>query len=102
MLLELDNYLDLFPEQGLRAEWMTTKETMRTKQLHKGNQIFTHKGRGIKVAKEGEDTNLFISIGQIGKIFYEHIIPTYTAYSCHYHLNSHSEQLAQKDSNYGN
>ncbi|RZJ88416.1 MAG: hypothetical protein EOO20_13715 [Chryseobacterium sp.] len=102
MLLELDRYIELFLEHELTAEWMTPKATMRIKQLHKGNQMFTHKGRGIKVGRDGEDTNLFISIGQIGKIFYEHIIPAYAAYSCHYLLNSHSEQQAQKDSSYGN
>ncbi|ATP55541.1 hypothetical protein CPT03_03220 [Pedobacter ginsengisoli] len=102
MMLEIDKYLELFPEQGLKAEWMTTKETMKLNQAHKGSEMFTHKGRGLKVSREGAETVLTVGLGLVGKIFYEHILPAYTAYTFNYHLDNKLAHQATKSSDNGN
>jgi hypothetical protein len=86
IMLEMEKFMDLFPKFGLKAEWMTPKETMKIKQSQKNAQMFTLKNKGIKITKDGVEGNMIVTHGLLSKMFFEHIYPSYIAYSCHYYF----------------
>jgi hypothetical protein len=85
-LLDLDAFIALAPKVGMNARWATVKETNKAKpKMRKG--LFIYKGSGIMLAmKEDVDFKepMFLAVGSIHKIIYEHIDPAYVMYSFHY------------------
>lgn len=89
MMLDLDGYIELFNKYDLTAEWASRKETARTKKLAKGYDIFEINNRGIKIRSKTDDSvDIWMSNGTLNRIFFEHVYPSYMAYSTLYYLGN--------------
>lgn len=86
-MLVLDKYMELYSEFDLKAEWASRKETAKANEIAKGYDIFKLKNRGIKI-KTGAEEDIWLSNGILTRIFFEHVYPSYTAYSTHYYLGN--------------
>ncbi len=85
-MLELNSFLELYSEFGLKAEWASTKETAKAQELGKDYGIFTYKNQGVKITlQEKDDFEGWLSNGSFLRIFFEHIYPSYVAYSTLYY-----------------
>ncbi|MBP6236681.1 MAG: hypothetical protein KA270_06870 [Saprospiraceae bacterium] len=84
-MLDLDSYMELYSHYGFNAEWASRKETTKEKELAKGYDILEHNHRGIKIKIDG-DKDMWLSTGTLTRIFFEHINPSYTAYSTKYYI----------------
>ncbi len=86
-MLDLDGYMELYDEFDLSAEWASKKETAKTAEVFKNHDIFKLNNRGIRIKpKENQDNDIWLSYGTITRIFFEHVYPSYMAYSTHYSL----------------
>lgn len=87
-MLDLDSYMELYKEFDLIAEWATKKETAKTNELAKGFDILKVNNRGIKIkSTELSKSETWLSIGTLSRIVFEHIYPSYMAYSAHYTIH---------------
>ncbi|GET34037.1 hypothetical protein PbJCM13498_29000 [Prolixibacter bellariivorans] len=84
-MLELDNYMELYSHYGFKAEWASRKQTTKAKEMVKAYDIFEHNHRGIKIKIDG-NKSMWLSFGTLTRIFFEHINPSYTAYSTKYYM----------------
>lgn len=86
-MLDLDNYMELYKNYDFTAEWATTKETAKANEIAKGYDILKSKNRGIKIkSKNNTDFDMWLSNGTLTRMFFEHVYPSYTAYSTHYYI----------------
>lgn len=87
-MFDWDGYIKLFNQFGLSAEWATKKETA-TKD---NSSIVKFKNKGIKIYF-GKDrkSDMWVSHGTLTKICFEHIFPSYMAYSMHYYFNEQEQ-----------
>ena len=85
-MLDIDKFMILFSRYKLKAEWLSRKDTMKLLDNKKDTGIFIYKNQGIKITDELTNNIAYLNVGLIGKIFFEHIYPSYTAYSCRYLL----------------
>ena len=84
-MLDIDKYLTLFQEFGLEARWLNRKDTMKLMENRKNdNPIFVHKNRAIEITDLSSGTKSQIATGLFNKMYFEHIYPSYTAYSLTY------------------
>ena len=79
-MLDLDKFISLHHQFGIRAEWASKKETHKVKEQGKGYDIFEFKNRGIKIESESKESTTWIGFGTLTRIFFEHIPPSYMAY----------------------
>jgi hypothetical protein len=86
-VLDLDNYLTLFPEFKMNAEWLTRKETMKAIEAGSKN-MFIKDHKCIRVTDEISKDHMYLAEGTFQKIIFEHIYPSYTAYSCRYYFEN--------------
>lgn len=86
-MLDLDSYMELYSHYGFKAEWASRKETTKAKELAKGYDILEYNHRGIKIKIDG-DKDMWLSTGTLTRIFFEHIYPSYTAYSTKYYIEN--------------
>lgn len=86
-ILDLDDYMKVFSKVGYKAEWGTTKETTKAKEIinKRMSGMLVYKNRGIKI-KVDDDNDIWLFNGNLLKIFFEQIYPSYTAYSTRYYL----------------
>ena len=87
-MLNLDEFFNLFNEFGLTAEWLSRSETMKLVENQKDNQFFIYKHRAIGVKDNLSQRISYLQHGLFGKIFFEHIYPSYTAYTFKYYLRT--------------
>ncbi|HWB95004.1 MAG TPA: hypothetical protein VG605_24280 [Puia sp.] len=103
MMLDLDAYIALASEVGLRAEWASRKETAKMKDRGAGKSIFLNDNQAIRVTVNlpsdtlPEDMTIYISAGMLTKIFFDFIMPSYTLYSYWYYF----ELMSRSDQNQG-
>ena len=86
-MLDLDKYMELYPQFDLKAEWATTKETAKAFELAKGYDLFKLNNRGIKITLN-DDQDIWLSPGTLTRIFFEHVYPSYMAYTTHYYIEN--------------
>jgi len=86
-ILDLDDYMKVFSRFGHKAEWGSTKETIKAKEIinKRMSGMLVYKNRGIKI-KVNDSNDLWLFNGSLLKIFFEQIYPSYTAYSTRYYL----------------
>ncbi|MBS1666321.1 MAG: hypothetical protein JST58_02995 [Bacteroidetes bacterium] len=90
-MIDLDSYLKLFEMFELTARWLSRKETAKVLEEHKGSQIFVYEHQCICIEDKEKTTTMYLSIGMLQKIYFEFILPSYTAYSSLYYLGIISE-----------
>jgi hypothetical protein len=86
-MLDLDKYMELYNQFDLKAEWATKKETAKAIELGKGYDLFKLNHRGIKI-KLNDDQDIWLSHGTLTRIFFEHVYPSYMAYTTHYYIEN--------------
>lgn len=86
-ILDLDDYMQLYSKFGYKAEWGSTKETTKAKEIinKRMKGMLVYKNRGIKIKVDGSN-DIWLFNGSLLKIFFEQIYPSYTAYSTRYYL----------------
>ncbi len=90
-MLNIDQYLMLFSNYGLKAEWLSRKETMKIVDNQKNSGLFIYKNRGIKITDEATKKIMYLNVGIFSKMYFEHIYPSYTAYTCRYLLEVNND-----------
>jgi hypothetical protein len=100
MMLDLDKYMELAGEVGLHAEWATRKQTARVKDQMGQKGLFLLDNQAVRITFRApqemvasKDMGIWLSGGVLSKIFFEHIMPSYTLYSYWYYF----EMLAGSD-----
>lgn len=91
-MVDIDKYMSLFEQFGLKAEWLTRGETMKIIENHKRSGLFINKNRAIKVTSVESNESMYLNNGIFGKLYFEHVCPSYTAYACNYLLESPNAQ----------
>jgi hypothetical protein len=93
MMLDLDKYMELAGKVGLHAEWATRKETARVKDEMGQKGLFLQDNQAIRITFQTppeldvpKDMEIWFSGGVLSKIFFEHIMPSYTLYSYWYYF----------------
>ncbi len=86
-MLDLDSFLKLFSEFNMTAKWVSRKETMKIVKENKGREIFVHKNQCISVTHNVSKKSMYLSIGILNKIYFEHIYPSYAAYTILYYFS---------------
>lgn len=71
LAIDIDALLSFLNENGVKAEWMTTKETHRSKE--RGGKMFVYKNRAIKVYTG--DKNVILGDAFIVKLLYDNLTP---------------------------
>lgn len=97
-MVDLDAFLKLFPQYGLTAEWLSEKETAKLLANKKDHQLFLFKHRSIKVTDNESKKSCHLNHGIFGKLYFEHILPSYVAYSCRYLLGL-ADDPSERDTN---
>jgi len=87
-VVEVEAFMKLFSDYGMTAEWMTTKETMRLKEKYKLDELFTMAKRGIKLTHDETNQVSYLHHGIFNRLYFEHIYPSYVAYSQLYSFKS--------------
>lgn len=85
-MLELEPYMQLFEAFDMKAEWLSKKETMKTVEGQKDHGAFIFNHQAIQVTHNTTQQDSVIATGLFGKMFFEHILPSYTAYTQSYFL----------------
>lgn len=73
MTIDINKWMNLLSERGIKARWMTEKETARINSSHKGLRPFILKKKSIELT-EG-DLKSYISDGIFAKMFYRFMRP---------------------------
>jgi len=99
-MIDLDNYLKFFEIFELTARWLSRKETAKVLGQNKNNQIFVHEHRCICIEDKEKTKTMYISIGMLQKMYFEFILPSYTAYSNLYYfgIDTEDNKVSQKPS----
>jgi hypothetical protein len=79
--IDFDALLEMFRDIGLKARWLTTKETVKMKEGETTKSIFTVNKRAIGISGQTEDKEIILGGGIISKILYDNIYPSNIAFS---------------------
>lgn len=82
--IDLDSLIDMFNDLGLKARWLTEKETAKIKQGEKTKSIFSVNNRAIGVSGHADKKEVILGGGIISKILYDNIYPSNIAHSLKY------------------
>jgi hypothetical protein len=85
-MINLDGYISLFKHFGLSAKWVSRKETAKILEQNKEAQIFVHQNRCICIEDEKKTKTMYLSLGILQRMFFEFILPSYTAYMTLYYF----------------
>lgn len=98
-MLDLDNYIELYKEFDLVAEWGTRKETAKMNDFGKGFDILKVNNRGIKIkyVNQNKTEEVWLSVGTVYRIIFEQIYPSYMAYSAHYSIGMTEKENIEKE-----
>ncbi|EDM38891.1 hypothetical protein PBAL39_22500 [Pedobacter sp. BAL39] len=91
-MLEIEKYLKLFEAFEMQAEWLSKKETMKVVEGEKDHGVFIYQNRAIRIKHKGTNLESIVSTGLFGKMFFEHILPSYTAYTQSYFLDKNDPE----------
>lgn len=75
LAIDIDSLLNLLNESGIKAEWMSTKETHKYKE--KGGKVFTYNNRAIKVYTK--DSFLVLGDTFLTKLLYDNLNPIFSS-----------------------
>jgi len=90
-MIDLDGYIRIFDHFGLTARWQSRKETAKLLEQHKGEQIFVHKHRCICIEDKEKTKTMYLSLGILQRMYFEFILPSYTAYITLYYFDVDAE-----------
>jgi hypothetical protein len=90
-MLEIEPYMQLFEAFDMKAEWLSKKETMKAVEGRKDHGAFIFNHQAIQVTDNKTQQDSVIATGLFGKMFFEHILPSYTAYTQAYFLQKEDE-----------
>lgn len=79
--IDFDSLIDMFNDIGLKARWLTEKETAKMKQNEKIKTIFAVKGRAIGISGQKKNKEVILGGGIISKILYDNIYPSNIAFT---------------------
>lgn len=79
--IDFDALIEMFNDVGLKARWLSEKETAKYKQQEKMKVIFTINNKAIMVSDPTETHQMIIGGGIISKILYDNIYPSNIAFT---------------------
>lgn len=83
-MLNVDKFMDIYTSYGYVAKWASRKETHRVEEAMKLQGLLKFKNRGIKIMNS-EGNEIWLFGGTVLRIIFEHIYPSYIAYSTKYY-----------------
>lgn len=84
MMLDIDKFMKLFEQYGTTCSWTSRKEATRLNEETKKMNLYMDGNRAIKI-KNTHGVEAFMVMGTLTKILFNHIRPTYMAYSSNYY-----------------
>lgn len=91
-MLDVDTYMQFFPEYGMTARWMSRKETAKLRDEFKPKELYTKDNQAIEITGKAKDVSLYVNYSTFQRIFFELVYPSYSAYVCHYYLEEKDEE----------
>lgn len=83
LMLDIDRFMKLFERYGTSCSWTSRKEATKINEGAKHLNIYMERNRAIKM-KNAHGVETIMSMGTLSKILFNHIRPTYVAYSSNY------------------
>lgn len=92
LMLDIDKYIKTYELFGAKCSWVSTKETQKIKEDFKKIPLYIEDHRTIRITN-AHGVQSFMAMGTLSKILFNHIKPTYVAYSSNYYTK---EELLNK------
>ena len=80
LMLDIDKYTKNYELFGAQCTWASKKETQKIKEEIKNISLYTDNNQAIRI-KNVHGIESFLTMGTLTKILFNHISPTYVAYS---------------------
>ncbi|MCR8556916.1 hypothetical protein KXD93_04655 [Mucilaginibacter sp. BJC16-A38] len=92
-MIDIDKFMELYPDYGLKAEWGTRKESHQMREQMKGS-MFIKNNKGIKIIHPKSKDVMWLAHGTFLKMVFDSIHPAYVAYSANYNFSLNDEEKA--------
>jgi len=92
LMLDIDKYTKTYELFESQCTWVSKKETQRIKEEFKNISLYTNNNQAIRI-KNVHGIEAFLTMGTLTKILFNHIRPTYVAYSSTFYTK---EELMDK------
>lgn len=79
--IDFDALIAMFNAIGLKARWLSTRETTKMKKDNPTKSIFSVNNRAIGISGEKKDKEVILGGGIISKILYDNIYPSNIAFT---------------------
>ena len=86
LMLDIDKFMKLFEYYGTTCSWTSRKEATMLNESTKNLNLYLNGNRAIKM-KNVHGVESIMTMGGLAKIMFNHIRPTYMAYSSNYFTN---------------
>ena len=87
LMLDIDKFMKLFEYYGTTCSWTSRKEATKINESTKNLNLYLDGNRAIKM-RNAHGVESIMTMGVLAKILFNHIRPTYMAYSSNYFTNS--------------
>lgn len=87
LMLDIDKFMKLFDYYGTTCSWTSRKEATMLNESTKNLYLYLNGNRAIKM-KNVHGVESIMTMGVLAKILFNHIRPTYMAYSSNYFTNA--------------
>lgn len=79
--IDFDLFIAMFNDVGLKARWLSNKETIKNKEKEVRKTMFVINGKGIEIASRNQKSTMIVGGGIISKILYDNIYPSNIAFT---------------------
>ena len=87
LMLDIDKFMKLFEYYGTTCSWTSKKEATKIIESTKNLNLYLNGNRAIKM-RNVHGVESIMTMGVLAKILFNHIRPTYMAYSSNYFTNA--------------
>ena len=84
LMLDIDKFMELYKYYGTTCFWTSRKEATKLIEGTKNLNLYIEGNRAIKM-KNAHGVETVMAMGTLTKILFNHIKPTYIAYSSSFH-----------------
>ena len=85
LMLDIDKFMELYKYYGTTCSWTSRKEATKLIEETKNLNLYIEGNRAIKM-KNVHGVETVMAMGTLTKILFNHIKPTYMAYSSSFHI----------------
>ena len=90
LMLDIDKFMKLFEYYGTTCSWTSRKEATKINESTKNLNLYLDGNRAIKM-RNAHGVESIMTMGVLAKILFNHIRPTYMAYSSNYYTKEDTD-----------